>query len=243
MADRASAYWWRGVPNFGDRLTPLLLSYHADLEVKWASTDTADIVCVGSVLEHLSPDYGGVIIGAGKLHEDYPARFPNAQILALRGPFSAIGVPGDYALGDPGLLACELIDLPAKEYQLGIVAHWSDTQLVNDPRFTRYDPVIIDPRSDPLEVVRTIAQCKKIVSSSLHGLVVADSFAIPRRFEYTPRFDAEGGTLKFRDYHSAIKTPFVAGKTIEASRFGVDDCRFALHDAFRELAARVRAAA
>jgi hypothetical protein len=247
MSGTLGAYWWRGggvqggIPNFGDRLAPLLLAYHADLPVRWAALEDADVVCTGSILDYLPPRWNGYVVGSGKLREHSRPDLSHAQVLALRGPLTAQGVRGDYALGDPGLLAGEMIELPVKEFDLGIVPHWSDSTLADNPTFARYHPLIIDPRDEPLEVVRQIASCKKIVSSSLHGIIVADSFAIPRRFEYTPRFDREGGTFKFRDYSLSIHTPWVVGKTIEANRFGVDDCRFALHDAFRELASRVRA--
>lgn len=238
-SNQTTAYWWSGISNFGDLLTPLLLEHFASLSVTWASARDADIVCVGSILEHIPTTRATwpTIVGAGKLWANSDVRFiARANVLALRGPLSARGLPGDYALGDPGLLANELVTVETKRHLLGVVPHWSDTWLARDPRFTRYNPVVIDPRGDPLEVIRTIGECHKIVSSSLHGIILADAFGIPRRIEYTPRFDREGGTFKFRDYSAAIRTPFVIGKTIQASRFAVDDRKSELYDVLRGLA-------
>ena len=241
----ATAYWWQGVPNFGDALAPLLLAYHADLDVTWAEPRTAQIAVIGSILEHLPETWDGYVCGCGKLHENSVTPLTESvrlkRVLAIRGPLSAKGIKGDFALGDAGLLADELIKLPPKRHTLGIVAHWSDKHLASRPEFTRYEPLIIDPGGDPLTVIKQIASCRKIISSSLHGLIVADTFAIPRRFEVTPRFEREGGLFKFRDYHASINTPFEIGRTIEASRFGVDDRRFEVHDAFRALSSIIRA--
>lgn len=239
-------YWWRGVSNFGDAMAPLLLAYHADVKVTWADPQEAHVVSSGSVLEHLPDSWDGYVVGAGKLHENSDVQLVGSvrarRIMAIRGPLSAKGIPGDYALGDAGLLADELIELPPKLHDLGIVAHWTDKELPQRPEFQQYNPVIIDPRGEPLDVIRQIAECRKIVSSSLHGIIVADTFAIPRRLEYAKHMDrpSEGGDFKFRDYHLSIKTPYLYGKTIMASRYGVDDRRFEIHDAFREFAARIR---
>jgi hypothetical protein len=67
---RPRGYWWIGRSNFGDLLTPLLLEYHADVRVDWVEADRADIVCIGSVLEHLPRDWSGIVAGAGKLREE-----------------------------------------------------------------------------------------------------------------------------------------------------------------------------
>lgn len=229
-------YWWKGIPNFGDRLTPLLLSRFSNIESEWAPATKAKLFGVGSIIEHIPDDWTGIILGSGKLRPESIFRQTNRkQILAIRGKLTAKGIKGEFALGDPGLLANELVTVETKKHKLGIVPHWSDKDLAGRPEFKKFDPVIIDPRGDPLDVIRTIGECDKIVSSSLHGIILADAFNIPRRFEYTERFDKEGGMFKFLDYSSAINTPFEPGKLIAASRFHVEDRQHELFDVFQEL--------
>ena len=229
----ASAFWWSLVTNWGDRLSPLLLQRFARIDAVWAPADEAQIVCVGSVLGNLvKPSYTGVILGSGKLFREGIVP-PRAHILALRGPLTAEGVAGTFALGDPGLLADELATVDEKTHTLGIVPHWSDHRLEHDPRFLKYDPLNIHAGNDPLDVIRAIGACKKIVSSSLHGLILADAFNIPRRFEATAAWVREGGDFKVRDHNAAVGLPFEIGLTQLANASRVTDIKSELWDAFK----------
>ncbi len=230
-----TAYYWVGRPNFGDLLTPLLISHYTDITVSWAPIQTAELVGVGSVIEHIPNGWDGRIVGAGKLHEESLFPVGRTRILALRGPLTAKGLRGDFALGDLGLLANELVRVETKRHALGIVPHWSDGELALREEFVRYKPLVIDPRGDPLDVIAEIGACEKIVCSSLHGMILADAFGIPRRFEYAARLDSEGGTFKFRDYSESIRTPFEVGKTLLANRQAIDDVKSALYDVVRSL--------
>ena len=237
------AYWWNAVPNFGDAMAPLLLEHFADIKVEWDTISHSNIASVGSILEHIPPLWDGYILGSGKLHEDSRLQVMQMgklypKILALRGPLSARGIAGNFAIGDPGVLADELVGLQPKDRDLGIIPHFMDKDLV--PRFKKIMPtgtdiLVINPQDDPLTVLRQIGSCKRIVTSSLHGMIVADSFGIPRRVEPCAALAKDGGNFKFRDYSASIQTPFVECKMMEASRYRVDDVKFALYDAYKEL--------
>ncbi len=235
------AYWWNAKPNFGDAIAPLLLARFAGLRVTRGTIAESSIVTVGSVLEHVPPEWPGIILGAGKLREEARLTITAPTIvLGMRGPLSAKG--RDVTIGDPGLLADELVGSQSRTYDLGIVPHWTDKTLVRDPRFhnPNWSTTVIDPSGDPLDVIAHIGQCKKIITSSLHGMIVADAFGIPRRFEYTKRFDHEGGTFKFRDYSASIDAPLVVGKTYRANVHVVEDRKCEMHDAYARLKTLVR---
>ena len=134
--------------------------------------------------------------------------FPKATILALRGELSRQRVGGErkMLLGDPGILASEVMaQREPKKYVLGIVPHYSEK---NDPVFgklvQRLSPrvTLIDAQNDPLAVISAIDQCENILSSSLHGLIVADSLGIPNRWLGSAKL--WGGRFKFNDYYSGI---------------------------------------
>ena len=111
----------------------------------------------------------------------------------------------DIPTGDGGILADALLDtLPEKRYDIGIVPHVCD---LNDPAVTelvrRYDNAkLINVKDDPITVLTEIAQCRCVLSSSLHGLIAADSFHIPNlHIVFSDRPLGDG--YKFDDYYSA----------------------------------------
>lgn len=239
------AYWWKERPNFGDALAPYLLERFANIKVEWDTISHSEVASVGSILEHIPPLWDGYILGSGKLFEFSRLHLhtKTAKILSVRGPLTARGIAGSFGLGDPGLLASELVGEQEKQWDLGIVPHWQDKELVE--RFktmipAQYSVVVIDPQDDPLTVVKQIGACQKIVTSSLHGMIVADSFGIPRRFEYCKAMEKDGGVFKFRDYSASIQTPFEPGKVIEASRFRIEDVQFQIFDAYEELGSELK---
>lgn len=241
-----TAFWWKDRPNFGDRLNPLLLERFSGISVKWAPIEQARIVCTGSVLDTLPPGWQGIVAGAGKLFEDSWVDLSNAEVLALRGPLTAqrsSGLKGGHVYGDPGLLADELVVIEERDCDLGLVPHWSDTKLEHRPEFLKYDPMIIRVDDDPLEVIRSIGRCKKIVTSSLHGAVVADAFGIPRRLELTDRFQVEGRDYKFRDHNATLGLEHKIGLTQLASRHRVEDLQHELFDVLETLGKLVRSEA
>jgi len=234
------AYWWREVPNFGDALAPLLLERFAGIKVEWDTISHASVASIGSILEHIPPMWDGYVLGSGKLMENARLHLHTntAHILSVRGPLSAQGLRGSFTLGDPGILANELVGPQEKQWDLGIVPHWEDDDLV--PRFTgiipeRYTCKVINPHDEPLDILRQIGACRRVVTSSLHGMITADAFGIPRRVEMCSKLEKDGGNFKFRDYSASIQTPFEVGKMTEPSRFRIEDVQFAVFDAYQAL--------
>jgi pyruvyltransferase len=116
---------------------------------------------------------------------------------------------------DPGLLVNKVYSnyLRETQYVLGIVPHYVD---LNNPVIEsiqrRYpdDILLISPVDSPSNVIQKISSCANIVSSSLHGLIVADSLGVPNRWAVISD-KIRGKEFKFRDYYSAFdvkKYPF-----------------------------------
>lgn len=234
-----NVYYWKAKKNFGDLLTSYLLDKFTHLPSQWSDPKDAELVMVGSIIEHLPSDWGGVIAGCGKLHERTIVNLPKARIIGVRGPLTARGLKGNFVIGDPGLLANELVPLQDKEYDLGIVAHWTDKTLELDKRFLKFNPKIIKVGDDPLKVISEIGKCKKIVSSSLHGIILADSFGIPRRIEIPPRSlshpHQEGGLFKWLDYSASLNIELKIGVTQEVDRNKITEKQHELFDMLEEV--------
>lgn len=222
-------YWWRTQPNFGDTLGPFLLARMFGISTEWVAPPFAEVITIGSVIDVLPPLWTGRIVGSGKLH--WYSHIPQgATVVGLRGHLSGQGFDGPYVAGDPGLLVDECIPQQAKIHDLGVVPHWTDHDLA--ARFAHLDPFVIDPTSPVERIIAQIAQCKKIVASSLHGIVVADAFGIPRRAEKFAAMNrpAEGGTFKFEDYGSGIDFPAEFGILQSPPRKNIERVQADLHD-------------
>lgn len=189
-------YWWGRIRNLGDEFTARLLRSRG-VEVEWAAPMEAEFVGVGSVLESFD-GASATIWGTGRFGSSSPPTdLSRARVLALRGTSTrALTTSAPPALGDPGLLAPALEPRWDGGYT-AIVPHWQDQERL---RALYTDATFVDVMGDPETALRTIAGADAIVSSSLHGLVFADAYGIPRMWD---RFRTLG-TFKFTDYGSVV---------------------------------------
>lgn len=113
-------------------------------------------------------------------------------------------------LGDLGLLCPYMVKNTVKKYKLGIIPHYVDlNSLAIYDMYKRYgkDCIIINVQDDVDTILQQITECKNILSSSLHGLIVADSFYIPNLwFENTLKYitvdTKDLSRFKYLDYYS-----------------------------------------
>lgn len=176
-------YWcWRpqeSYRNFGDELTGVLLKRIFPEQIhKWVPPEEADIVAVGSVLNTLNGRLkpGTAIWGSGGGY--WPSDADNLDILAVRGALTRdnLGLPADTVLGDPAILLPLYIP-PSSEkiHRLGLVRHMGDDR----PHDRVGHDVEISCLQHPLDVIKQITSCEMIISSSLHGWIVAYTYGIP----------------------------------------------------------------
>src|SRR5271156_2069641 len=124
------AYWWRKETNWGDRLNWTILD-KLNADPVWEHPLEAELVLMGSIIEHIPPVWTGTICGAGKMFEDSRPDLSRAKVLAVRGKLTAEGcrgIPQDVALGDPALLAPLWFRQRPAIHELGIIPHWTDTE-------------------------------------------------------------------------------------------------------------------
>ena len=107
-------------------------------------------------------------------------------------------------LADPGLLASEFIDgVIEKKYDFGVIPHHCEWELPVYNQFHKDNILMIDVRQDPVKCIELIAQCKYILSSSLHGMIFADSLGIPNA-RIVASNKVLGGNYKYKDYYSSF---------------------------------------
>ncbi len=201
-------HWWEAVKNFGDLLTPYLLPEWNVVPVP-APPGRAALVGVGSLIQHLPDDFSGAMWGTG-LIEDRRMDLPAATTLALRGELTRdrLGNPEVLALGDPGLLLPRRIRRQTVRWDVGVIPHYAHRGHAGLERLIAgFDGTVtvVDVRRHPAAVGRHIASCRAIVTTSLHGLIVADSLGIPAIWVVMPN-ELFGGEFKFRD-HETVASP------------------------------------
>jgi pyruvyltransferase len=204
-------YWWRDEPNFGDGMNPMLLERLFGIKVEWAPLESAELAAAGSLIQWITPvrPVAGPPIhvwGSGYIFGEEPAPVEGTVTYdAVRGPSSArLSGLSEVAFGDPGLLVSNVFKAPSHRRKLGLVPHLNHRQ---DPVFgeiaAEFGASLIDVASDPEDVIIEIAGCDFILASSLHGLIVADSYEIPNRWVNRDP-SPFGGSWKFDDYYGAF---------------------------------------
>lgn len=211
------SYW--GFHNFGDLITPYILHHLGFSPVQSLRVSYSDVVITGSFLDSISSNYDGIIVGAGFLRADRPKLLTHANVIGIRGALSKslIGKDADNSivLGDSGLALSRFISSRSeKKYELGIIPHYLDYK---DSRiwawYNKYKSNIhiINVLQPPELVFLEISSCNYILSSSLHGLVIADSLNIPNRWIQFVCYN-HNSSFKFHDYYSAFgmhNDPFI----------------------------------
>lgn len=203
-------YWWTppGGSNYGDALSPWIVSRVFGVRVEYAPIKSADMIAIGSILPFVVRGFDGIIWGSGTMQE--ALRVPRtADIRLLRGPVSQALCGGVHVpVGDPALLIPRFFDPPRGRYRLGIMPHHEKGSM--KAAFRLYDSlnhpevVLIDPLAPVEAVTALIGSCKALVSASLHGIIVADAYGVHNtrvRFHGSRR---QGG-LKFMDYGLSVE--------------------------------------
>ena len=204
--------------NFGDKLTAFLLqklTAYSIESVSYRHIKEADLIGIGSILQRVPEDYSGIIWSSGFL-EDNTKIFSKANIFAIRGKLSLNKINGKTEhtiLGDGGLLCYLMASKLPKKYKLGIIPHYIDKnlplikQMASNPEIK-----VIDICGSCDDIIKEVQQCDYVISSSLHGCVVADSLNIPNEWIKLSN-KVKGNGFKFKDYYSAFgmenKTPMI----------------------------------
>tara|TARA_R110000850_G_scaffold25797_1_gene74151 strand:- start:3359 stop:4174 length:816 start_codon:yes stop_codon:yes gene_type:complete len=218
-------FWWsepflmgKPLENYGDLLGKYLAEKISGKPVRWVHPNKFRLsglwqpiyVTAGSILAHVNTKC--VIWGSGIIQQKQvvkPARF-----LAVRGPQTrkrlleqGHKVPEIY--GDPGLLLPKHYNPPTtKKYKLGIVAHYNDYKSIKTLYENEPNVLLIDLMTNDIEATTDLfLQCERIVSSSLHGLIVSHAYGIPAVWvQFSDSLFGDG--IKFRDYFESVQLPF-----------------------------------
>ncbi|QNN23320.1 polysaccharide pyruvyl transferase family protein [Planctomycetales bacterium ZRK34] len=188
-------YWWRDRDNFGDSLAPEVVGRISSQHTHWTNKGPK-LLAIGSIIQFANQD--DVIWGSGIHHNFLQRPAPKTKVLAVRGPLTrdylrSQGVDCPPIYGDPAILMPILHPgTHDPNGSTGIVLHFGDKPYYQDIN-------LIDVESDWQIVLARILECSKIVSSSLHGIIIAEAFGIPTVW-LTSRMEKR---LKYDDYYES----------------------------------------
>lgn len=169
---------------------------------------TPSYLCIGSTVGFMIED-GTTLWGAGAMYPYTKLPCLPCKIRLVRGPKTRkvlmdAGVDCPESYGDPALLVSRYYQPSVtKSHRLGIIAHYTDEDNPVLRSWLDKHPDILLIRMGHYEkwedIPDMICSCEEIWSSSLHGLIVSDSYSVANRWV---RFNGKvvGGDFKYQDY-------------------------------------------
>ena len=223
-SNRIRLFWWNEIKiqgkskeNYGDLLAKYLVGKIANKKVvfawpkKFSFYDffTPIYVTVGSILSNVNKKC--TVWGSGIVSKAHPIK--NATFLAVRGPQTraflleqGYNVPEIY--GDPALLLPKYYHPKIEQiYKIGIIPHYRDYNKIKDFYKDDNEILLIDLMSNDIEkTTDEFLKCESIVSSSLHGVIVAHAYGIPAVWQKFSD-DVFGDDIKYQDYFESVLIP------------------------------------
>ena len=221
---RLFLYWWRDSKNFGDSLSPYIVGKISGARVVPASISRRGKLCaVGSIINTRTLRSRSVFWGSGCMHESvrffhgrglFPFLPGAPSFRAVRGPLTRetllqAGYHCPRIYGDPALLLPRFYQPRSmqKRYDLGVVCHLNHKNMLTFSEDIKL--INIERGVDEIEsFVDEICECRRIVSSSLHGIIVAHAYGIPARQFSLLDVPLMGiSQKKFEDYYLSVGMP------------------------------------
>lgn len=225
FSSKIRLFWWnekviqgKAKENYGDVLGRYLVEKISGKEIVFAWPKNFSFrdwfqpiyVTIGSVLAHVNKKC--IVWGSGII--DQKVLIKKANFLAVRGPRTrnflvnlGYNVPEVY--GDPALLLPRYFNPKVeKKYKIGFIPHYNDFVLVKEwfsnlPDIHLIDMMTTDVESKTIEFL----QCERIISSSLHGIIIAHAYGIPAVWQKLSN-RVFGDDVKYQDYMESVGLPF-----------------------------------
>ena len=215
-------FWWseprlmgKDKDNYGDLLSKYLVEKISGRPVKWVQPkmqawyklNKTNYLAVGSILHQANKH--SIVWGSGII--DHKQQIAKADFRAVRGPETrkfliqkGYNCPEVY--GDPAILLPYYFNPKIdKEYKYGVVPHYTDYHKIKEMYHDDRTVHVIDLMTTDIEKTTVeILKCKKIVSTSLHGGIVAHAYGIPAVFAYY-QDNLFGDGVKYKDYLKSVE--------------------------------------
>jgi hypothetical protein len=210
------AWWAKPFPgNFGDWLSPLIVSHYTDKRVIFQSpvrlAMKEHMIGLGSIGRFIKPN--SVVVGTG-ISTDELTLAKNAKYVSVRGPVTArvvkeSGGPTVESFGDPGVLISRIFPVERNKTngRVAVVRHFTHKPI----------PITLDPNMDELDVlmshpdeikvlVETLNSYDRVVTSAMHIFITCQSYGIPCALVTFEGFEdsVHGNGIKYGDYAQGV---------------------------------------
>lgn len=213
-------YYHKSDLNFGDILSRYIVERLIGKEVH--ATDKRDaykIVAIGSLISDKTVRTGGVFWGTGvqgmsvskNTKPEHPVSFRAVRGPVTRNHLVSAGFDCPPIYGDPALLLPRFYSPKvSKKYKLGYVPHLIHTNHLMCTEDVRKISLGLNHNSNEEihRIIDEINECETIISSSLHGVIVANAYGIPAKYMRVHGIPLAGiESLKFSDYFQSVSMP------------------------------------
>jgi hypothetical protein len=210
--DQRTALWWMESPypgNLGDVLNPYIVEKLSGRPPRYAPRGKC-VLAIGSTIKFATEET--VVWGAGtpRMSDRLHAK---AHYRAVRGPLTRelvlqSGGECPPVYGDPSCFLPRLYrpNRVIKRYEVGLVLHHSNEGEVRAGKGVKSISVLRGSYEDIERFIDELHECDRVLSTSLHGLIVAHAYGIPARWCEVPDSAAPlpGDGTKFRDYMLSV---------------------------------------
>lgn len=206
------AWWSKPFPgNFGDWLSPLIISNYTDSKLLLQSPVKAaskpHMISLGSIGRFIKSN--SVVVGTGISSMDIELN-KKANYVSVRGPLTAellkrSGGKDVTSFGDPGVLMSEVMPMErgGTNGRVAFVRHFSHSSIPMSlpENFDEFSVMRSRPK-DIEEFVRTLLSYDQVVTSAMHVMITCQSYGIPCALvTFEGAEDNVHGTgIKYEDY-------------------------------------------
>lgn len=169
-----------------------------------------NLLGIGSILSR--SNRSSVVWGSGFMNSN--ESFNGGKVYAVRGRLSNEklfneGNSGCSVYGDPALLLPLFVPpVLDKKYDVALIPHWSEYDYFKKTYGDTYK--VINVQTSNVEgFVNELTACHYILSSSLHGIILAHAYNIPALWISHGYIETDG--FKFHDYFSSVDIPMYNG--------------------------------
>ena len=213
IPDVVNLEYWQDKTNLGDQLAPIIYEWmlkRKGIDSKQKIKKTVHLMTVGSIITMGRCD--AIIWGSGILNFQSIIQiarkkmFRAYDVRAVRGPLTreimlSVGYKCPEIYGDPGVLMPLIYKPVLREETRGktvVILHFSE----KDKQIPEGCVKLNIQTSDYQSFLDSLVSAEKVISSSLHGIILAESYGIPAVFVSS---GIENEMLKFYDWYYSTK--------------------------------------